>query len=198
VLLAFTLRAATGSANQITSKEVFDPQEGIYRTVQTIEGEALPTYVSVEALFLRASQSLKPPARWSRFLGRLGMVPGSASAQTFLKAVRTAQVFLLPAPGVTAPEPISDPVEFLEKQVAHARDKVSRLASVYGNLLVTLQTQGYAIEKLDAYLDEQVRPGLSITPIQHPDDPEGADATFLEALHEFDAKLAEVVGDRLK
>ncbi len=198
VLFAFTLQAATGSANQITSKEVFDPQAGIYRTVRTIAGEALPTYISVEALFLIASQSLEPPARWNRFLGRLGIVPDSAVAQTFREAVRAAQAFLLPGPGTTKPEPVSDPIAFLDAQVAQARDKASRLASVYGNLLVTLQTQGYAIEKLDAYLDEQVRPGLSITSMPHPDDPEGAEATFHEALHEFDSKLAEVVGDRLK
>jgi hypothetical protein len=174
---------------------VWDAHLGIERPFTRLRGEALSAYVVVEAFFYQASAALEgPPEVWSGFLRPLEIQPGSGADTALSAAVlRARESVLAPPPGAPAPAWAAAPPVTAADHQALARHMVRSLASIHAALLAELTAQGYPLARLQAHLDQTVRPGITDTIYPDPGTAGAIEELQLAEERKFDDLVVEAL-----
>lgn len=175
----------------VTRGTVFDPRFGIDRPYTRLKGDALPTYLVVEVFFYEASDFLaRPPEVWNGFLRQLDIQPGTG-AETALKVatLEARESILFGPPDALPPTSATEPEPTVAERVERQRRQVDRLTEIYASLLLDLAADGYPIERLHEYLEEQVRSGITHVISPEPGAAVNLEQLTLDEMRAFDDRL---------
>ncbi|RPJ84095.1 MAG: hypothetical protein EHM18_12460 [Acidobacteria bacterium] len=145
-------------AGGISLGQRYDAQSQVW----IYEGPDIPRYFVVSAFF----QSIKSggdvvgvPAE--NILADLGIEPSAAAVRVLTSAAGQAQALLAEINEVNPAD--HDPGEFERIQTEFTRKKVSGLKRLFQQFVADLETEGVSRNKLEFYLDTEIRPGLAIS-----------------------------------
>lgn len=189
------LPAQEQADSDVTHGVVYDEHRGIERPYARLRGDALPTYVVVETFFEDVSHRLDRPTEiWNWFLRQLAISPGSGAEAALKDAVLEARISVLPSyAGESGSATARDREVSTPERVEHKRAQVHDLARIYAALLADLARHGYDLDKLDHYLESDVRVGTSVTIYPEPDSAVDLWALLLEEMRRFDHLLIEAL-----
>ncbi|HSR49536.1 MAG TPA: hypothetical protein VLV83_01835 [Acidobacteriota bacterium] len=137
--------------------------EGYRRT-----GHEIPKYVVVGAFFNVAGIKLEAGERnWARMLGRIG-VQHQSNADRLLRDA-TAEALRVDRRTTDLTLYRNDPEMFERVQLEAVRRKVRELAQIYYGLRDTLEAEGVDLRQFDAFLEEKIRPTVSMVSFPTPD-----------------------------
>jgi hypothetical protein len=130
--------------------------------VRVQKGAQVPMYHVVASFYGRAFSSLaEGEATFHEFLRDMDIEPGSEPAKALAKAALQAEA--LRYDGEDETKLLPDEEAFLEAQRRTIRADKEALARIHVELLKRFQAAGYPPEKLQNFLEKEIRPGITIT-----------------------------------
>lgn len=184
--------------SEVVERAGLNSQVEIAGPYTRLRGNALPAYAVVETFFDSASDALNAgPGLWQGFLQQLRIRPGSRAEAVLEAAIlRARDCELVASPDQPPPRGAGQAPIAIEDLIDQSRRRLPHLASIYASLLLDLAERGYPIQRICAYLQRSVRPGISMTIVSNPESPVNVLALILEQERKFEQLFIEALAAR--